>query len=177
MTHPIETAVAHLKEDAMKRAEDFARERIAKAIQQLEEVGMDRDLVAPYPSAMKEDRKSYAVKLGRYRFFCSITKTVSGMHSFKDPRIVTVEEDKIEKVVAETREMAAAQYDAFVAKLINKTGEGVISAELTGNHVWGYSKLRVLKEGSEEIWKTQTIINVSKLGKVFNQFPTRKVKN
>ena len=48
-------------------------------------------------------------------------------------------------------------------------------AKLTGD-CWNYSLLEITtEEGNIEVWKTRMIINISKLGKMFNQFPTRKV--
>lgn len=86
-------------------------------------------------------------------------------------------EELVEKFIQAAKADAAAQYEAFVAKLQQKIGE-VKNATLKGNHVWSYSILTVEKpDGTVEHWKTQMIINVSKLGKMFNQFPTRKVKN
>ena len=92
-----------------------------------------------------------------------------------DPVPVKMDREEIARFIKNSKEEAAAQYDAFVAKLIRKIGV-VETAELTGNHVWSYSYLNVTKaDGTKESWKTQMIVNVSKLGKLFNQWPTRKV--
>jgi len=100
----------------------------------------------------------------------------------KPTRMVSEPDTRIKSEFHEARfiksacENAAFQYDAFIAKLDKKIGEAV-SAELSGNHVWSFSVLTVEKaDGSIEHWKTQMIINFSKLGKMFNQFPTRKIK-
>ena len=85
--------------------------------------------------------------------------------------------ETVEKFAASARETAAAEYDAFVAKLEAKIGDDVAAAELAGNHVWNHSTLTITRtDGSVERWRTSMIINVSKLGKLFNQFPTRKAK-
>ena len=43
--------------------------------------------------------------------------------------------------------------------------------------MWSYSFLYVTTPSNgDQCWKTQQIINQSKLGKLFNQFPTRKIK-
>jgi hypothetical protein len=68
------------------------------------------------------------------------------------------------------------QYTAFIQKLEGKVGAHTAAA-LDGSHVWGFSILTVTKaDGTVEKWKTEQIINVSVLGKVFNQWPSRKVK-
>ena len=80
------------------------------------------------------------------------------------------------KFVDDTMRDAAAQYDAFIAKLIRKIGD-FDSATLTGSHVWGYSILTVTKGAATERWGTRQIVNQSVLGKLFNQWPSRKIKS
>jgi hypothetical protein len=83
---------------------------------------------------------------------------------------------KVRRFIKQRMEWAAADYDAFVIKLVKKIGE-VKKAELHGNHVWGYSTLIVtIPDGEVQAWKTQQIVNHSKLGKPFNQWPTRRMK-
>lgn len=44
--------------------------------------------------------------------------------------------------------------------------------------VWFQSELDVVTvAGERQTWRTKMIFNVSCLGKVFNQWPTRQVKN
>lgn len=64
-----------------------------------------------------------------------------------------------------------------MAKLIGKIGP-VTSATIKGNHVWGHSVLTITNpDAVVEHWKTRQIVNVSKLGKLFNQWPTRKTEH
>lgn len=118
----------------------------------------------------------YMRQLGVYNLFASLTRWRSGSVGMNDPMMADVVPEKVEKFVKEAEEDAAKEYDLFVAKLEEKIG-ACVSAELAGNHVWSHSILTVTKQdGTGERWKTQMILNVSKYGKVFNQFPTRKVK-
>lgn len=95
---------------------------------------------------------------------------------YKAPDFVDVTDERVARYVKTAREDAAAQYEAFVAKLTVKIG-AVETATLAGRGVWSHSILTVTKsDGARENWKTQMILNVSGLGKVFNQWPTRKVK-
>lgn len=87
-----------------------------------------------------------------------------------------IDSEKCKKFVEEARKNAAEQYDLFVEKLNQKIGVA-ITARLEGNHVWSYSFLYVTTPTGDQCWKTQQIINQSKYGKLFNQFPSRKVKN
>lgn len=177
MTNPIETVVAPLKSDAMDRAEQFAREQVARIERELEANDWDREIVAPYPNSLRDGREEYKKKEARYRMVRFFTKaTGSAVRRIHAPDPCEMNAERVELFVKQAREAAAAQYEAFVAKLIHKVGD-VTEASLSGNHVWGHSILTVTKpDGTVERWKTQTIVNVSKLGTVFNQWPTRKVK-
>lgn len=176
-TNLIALAVEPLRSEAMDRAEAKAKEVLLGISEKLTENNFDRDLFAPYPKGT--DFSGYAPKKAYYDLVRRCTKTnwPNASRSMKDPDIGKMDFDVSAKFVKDAREDASAQYDAFIAKLTTKVGEGVVKAELTGNHVWGYSFLFVtLEDGSVQKWKTQMILNVSKLGKIFNQFPTRKVK-
>src|SRR3970040_1103217 len=166
--NPIETAVAPLKNEAIDRAEKEARSIVKQCREELKAAGNDLRAVAPYPNGHM-DRFSYVVALSKYSLFERLTTWRKGSVSIHDPLYVDVDSNKVKKFVKVAREDAASQYDAFVAKLVSKIGE-VQSASLEGNHVWSYSLLTVEKTTGKEVWKTQQIINVSKLGKVFNQW-------
>lgn len=174
MTNFIALAVEPLREAAMDRAAARAKEILLDISFKLTAASGDRNAFAPYP---KGTDGKYVEKKSYYDLVRRCTKSSYTSRSMKDPDSGEMNFDVSFRFVEDARKDASAQYDAFIAKLNSKIGEGVVSAELTGNHVWGYSILTVTKEdGSVEKWKTQMIINVSKLGNVFNQFPTRKMK-
>ncbi len=177
-TNPIAAAVLPLKEDAMKRAEEYAREIVAKVREDLKAAGNDLIVCAPYPSG-NQSRASYFMMESRYRLFASLCVWRKSSYMMHEPHFADVDSNRVAKFIKEARENAAFQYEAFILKLIAKIGP-VYSAKLSGNHVWSFSFLTVEKASgiqTTEIWKTQQIINVSKLGKVFAQWPTRKVKD
>lgn len=175
----IEAAVMPLKAEAMDRAEKESREIIARLFAKLADANWKVNDVAPWPHT-QQSRKDYMTQKGKRNFVDSITSE----HP-ENTRFVRYDQadyrrapnlDRVESIVKGAREDAAAQYDSFVGKLSAKIG-ATVEATLTGSHVWGYSFLKVVKaDGTGETWKTQMILNVSKLGKLFNQFPTRKVK-
>lgn len=177
--NPIEAAVLPLKSVAMARAEMKANEIVERVRAELEKADGDARIAAPYPNAISMGREEYQKKHARYNLFRMLSKTDETKkvgYRLDDPEYRVMNDDLIARFVKVASDNAAAQYDAFVAKLNSKIGE-VTSATLEGNHVWGHSILRVVKaDGSKENWKTQMIVNQSKLGTVFNQFPTRKVK-
>lgn len=170
----IAEAVAPEKSAAMDRAADYAAQVVANVTKQLAEAGWDQDKVAAYP---KGSSSNYHAELAKYTLFSRLTRsTAKGSRSFSEPNFVEVNPEAVARFVEEARQGAAAAHEAFVAKLESKIGE-VEEAVLAGSHVWSHSVLTVTKVGGGvERWKTQTILNVSKLGKVFHQFPSRKVK-
>jgi len=173
--NPIEQAVAPLKNDAILKAELHAVALIEKCRKELENAGNDLQLVAPYPKAGKVSRSEYFMAMSKRQLFQSLVTYRQGSRRVNEPEYVDITEDRIQRFMGVTKADASAQYDTFVAKLIGKIGEAS-EATLVGNHVWSFSVLKVITASGTQNWKTQMIINVSKLGKLFNQFPTRKVK-
>lgn len=177
---PIELAVAPLRADAIERAKREAEASIADMREKLAEAGGDINKVAPYP------RGIYGLQfyLGRERYNRYHAVTIADPeHGYqraslnKEPYFVVFDDERVQRYITRRMEDAAADYDSFVKKLDAKIGK-VKTAALHGNHVWGYSTLVVTKAGKiTEAWKTQQIVNCSKLGKLFNQWPTRKMKD
>lgn len=173
----IEKVIFPLKDEAIQKALQHADVVIKKVRKELEEAGNDLQLTAPMPKSFNESRQTYQIKMSRYKLFNSLCKTRAPSRKYGAPRIADVDDEKVNRFKKEVSENAGVQYDAFVAKLNKKIGE-VSEATLTGNHVWDYSFLNVTtKDGEKQTWKTHQIVNVSKLGKLFNQWPTRKVKS
>jgi hypothetical protein len=182
--NPIRAAVAPQKADAMDRAEKYANQTIEVMVALLAAHGWDLTKAAPYPSGTMR-RADYIRQKTQHNFFKSLTADGPKPEGEKPwsypgkPCIVQRCPILEGKFIEDARMDAAAQYEAFVAKLVEKIGP-CVSAKLEGSHVWGYSILTVEKlDGSinvRERWKTQQIVNVSCLGKVFNQWPTRKMK-
>lgn len=185
--NPIEAAVLPLKAEAQDRAEKEARELVAKIAAALEEHGWDAEKFAPFPRFGVDgvdgvrvfgynDKAGYQAAQAKSNLVSRLTVSLNNSRRMGDPRPVRMDEALVEKFVTAMREEAAAQYEAFVGKLVVKIGE-CVSATLCGNHVWSYSTLMVTKpDGSQQAWKTQTIVNYSKYGTPFYQWPTRQVK-
>ena len=177
MTNPIAAAVAPIKDLAIARAEQDAAAFIVRLLANLEAANWDLDVVAPRP-LNSDDRATYRAKSYKIGLYQSVTNYDFDRpaHRVSDPHYRVRDEAKEALFVKNAKDLAAAQYDAFVVKLIGKIG-AVETASLHGEHVWGHSILTVVKaDASVERWKTQQIVNVSKLGTLFNQWPSRKVK-
>lgn len=174
--NPIEAAVAPLKTEAIQRAEQYATNEVRHMEEALKAVDYCLDVVAPRPESTAGRFKYLSMHAIR-QAYQSITKRDPARVNYMphSPHYVLVDAKGVAKFVADAKENAAFQYDAFVAKLNRKIGPA-ISAQLEGNHVWSFSILHVVTEAGEQRWKTHMILNQSKYGKIFNQFPTRLMK-
>lgn len=186
---PVGAAVHPLKVEAVKQAAADAHKTVIAVRDELAAAGWNIEPVAPYPSTRNwhnGKKIEYETALAKYRLFARLTMNdpVNGKptHRPGEPRIVVMcDEHVAEFVMSEERE-AAAQYDAFIVKLVAKIGPDAIAATLDGNHIWSHSILTVeIKPpkwlGSySERWKTKQIVNTSKFGKRFAQWPSRKIR-
>lgn len=179
MTNYIEIAVAPLKNLAVEGAEEFAKKHLAKVKAEFEAGGWDLNVVAPYPSRslMNQDLNAYSKAHEKYTHYMKLvpsdlTKPYDSKVSYR-----AWSEENASKFVEEAKRDAGFQFDKYVAKLVKKIGEVKDAEILPVLGVWGCSILTVtLPCGTVQRWKTQQIYNVSKLGKVFPQWPTRKMK-
>lgn len=74
------------------------------------------------------------------------------------------------------KDQARTDYLGWINKMTEKIGKPVASASVKGNP-WVDSVLSVITiDGEVQVWDTQMIINTSKLGKLFNQFPSTRKK-
>jgi hypothetical protein len=179
--NPVYLAVMPLKEAAIARAEKHANEQVTSMTEALKTADWRINVVAPRPNSYRMSRFEYKQCAGRRSMFDSITtdrKGQSVLMRYEDTeRRVDLCDKRIANFISCAKKDAAAQYDAFVEKLVAKVGD-VTAATLAGCHVWGHSVLTVVTAaGESQRWQTQMIMNVSCLGKLFNQWPTRKLKN
>jgi hypothetical protein len=178
MKHPVAIAVETLREKAIERAEIEAKKMVEGVREELKKAGNDLNLCAPYPDSGKLSGWAWHDAHGKYKLFGSLTKWRKSSYSSRDPHLADVDSKMVAKFIQRSKESAAVEYDAFVVKLCRKIGH-CKTATINGDHVWGWSFLKVSIVGGEpreEIWKTQQIVNCSKLGLLFNQWPSRKIK-
>lgn len=165
MTNPISDAIEPLRNDAIACARTRAGIETAKMIYQLEKAGYDINIAAP-ATVWNQLAQSYRNQM---------MQIVDYVSRFYDNYMVKVNADKVNKYIEQAGKNASEEYTLFIAKMTRKIGD-CDSAELEGSHVWGYSILTVKKGDITERWKTRQIINVSSTGKLFNQWPSRKIK-
>lgn len=176
--NPIVAAVMPLIDEARERGQRMAEDLIEQVRLDLAAAGNDVQQFAPYPRSTQHRRKDYERMLMRYQLVRAITKPPAGFvapvrHGAPEYREISGEACK--HFIDQSRREAAEQYEAFVEKLVEKIGS-CDSATLVGSHVWSSSLLTVRKGQRYEYWRTKQIVNVSKLGRLFNQWPTRKIK-
>lgn len=176
-TTQIALAVAPLKQVSIDRAELAMTEALAKVQAEFEAAGCDLEVVAPYPnSRIYGTRKTYMPQVARYELFRRLTqRTAEGSRRPGTPDIAEWDAAAALRMVEGAKETAAADYEAFVAKLEAKVGEHSACAMIRSG-TWAYSVLEVVTPAGTQRWKTQQIVNVSVLGKLFNQWPTRLMK-
>lgn len=178
---PITKAVEPLKTAATNAAEAYAKQVIEEATKRLTEAGNDLQIVAPYPTSSDY---MYRSLVARYTFYRSICKSRKATRSMREPEIADIDPKGVAKYIKDAREDAAFQFNQYVFKLVSKVGH-VISAEIElVNGLWSHSILTVSAEHDTgngtafhtEQWRTKHILNQSKYGTVFSQFPTRLVQ-
>lgn len=162
MTHLITDALVALRADAQDRAESALREHVAHTAKLVADAGGAQ----AYLTQMRQSRWWTSVHAMRLRSTLDLADHPQRMASS----------------VAYAREQAGADVDAFAAKLIRKVGEGVVGVEARVGGIdsdpWARSVLVVAKaDGSVEQWLTQRVQKTSPRGKLFYQWPTRRLKS
>lgn len=172
---PIAAAIEPLRALSVNNAECKARSIIADAHKELAAGGYDLKVVAPRPSRKLMATEEYEQMTAKRVLFASLTDRASSSDADSE---VCVQSDSAEaRFIEQAKASASFEFDKYVIKMVEKVGD-VTSAELDSrfsNNLWSYSILNVVTVGGEQQqWKTQQIVNVSKLGKMFNQWPTRQ---
>lgn len=171
--NPIYAAIAPQRADSIEQAVNFTREQL-QAFAARFPVGGDFKALAPAPSSFKDSRTQYRTKQAFRGLASRVVLVKNGPWPEYTETVLGVNEEGIERLVAEAAEEAAASFDAYVAKLTLKVG-ACDKAEVLGA-LWQASVLTVTKGEQVERWSTQQIINFSVYGKAFNQWPTRLAK-
>lgn len=181
-TNPIAKAIEPQKAECVNRAEQAYINHVENVIKPLlAEHGYDINKAAPRPNGMRDSRAAYVFKVNKRAEIQAITESANknefGYRPHGAPELVRISEPRYARMREQVRKDAGESFDAYVAKLTAKVGEGVVEALVMG-HLWEHSILTVtMIDTSIQHWKTQQIINVSCLGKVFNQWPTRRMKD
>jgi hypothetical protein len=172
--HAVARTLLPMKTEAMDDREKREREDIAALRVELEANGMDADKVAPRPRRNLLGA-TYYLALGKYEFCNELTATADAdPHSAGKRRIVAFDDKRIAGYIERARKDAAEEFEVFVFKLCQKTGENVTRASLSGDYaddghgLWRSILLTVEKaDGAVERWETKNILNRTKFGRPF----------
>lgn len=157
---------------AEKRAKDFVNDRL----EVLKKHGWDLDKVAPYPNSRTMGQSEYKTAQAKRDLYRSITKSTVSVARAGDPDIREPNKVMIDRYIEMNKKGAEDAYRDFMEKMIQKIGKPVVDATMTGS-IWTNAVLHVTTDdGEEQSWKTQMILNFSKYQKMFNQFPSRRIK-
>jgi hypothetical protein len=173
MNHPIQTAVSPLRAEAIARSVESMRAAIERCVS---ENPVGSEFSAKFPRLNRNtSRRAYAeARAARSGAGACVSVKAADYRITSAEFVVGRNEAGIESLLAGAEATAAAAFDAYVAKLSAKVGE-CDAASVVGP-LWTGSVLTVSKGATIERWTTRMIVNVSCLGKLFNQFPTRLAK-
>lgn len=164
-TDVVYQAVLPLKLMAQDRAELHFRASVRIAAEEILNAGGDLEKLVPIPEGKLTGFQEARINAAR-RFYVSIC-------NLRNHRYLTLNDQLVETEVLKVRRDAAFQFEAFVSKLNDKINDVTLKAELAGDPWIGSTLTVETKNKGTQVWNTKMIVNVSKYGKVFNQFPTR----
>ncbi len=175
MNH-IATALEPRREAALLRAHQHVAAQVDTIIAELKAANWDLDVVAPCPHG-RMDRQTYKRFQAKRDFVLRITSPREGYRRIKmdQPSYVELHVGRLLNFYKRVEQEASETFTAYVNKLTSKIGE-TSAASINDSPLWNGSILTVtLSDGTVQRWKTTMIINVSCLGKLFNQWPTRRI--
>lgn len=153
--------------------------RYNEVVEQMTAHGWDFHAAFPYPSAFDFD---YMNKRIEYNFAAQVTQSIVTCPSPNRPDYRKLREGVTERFVQEADRDATTMIRAYAQKLAGKVTAAdadykIASVEYTGrNDPFAASVLRMVDAaGNTMVWSTRCILNCSCKGKLFNQWPTRKV--
>ena len=168
---------SHMKE-YITMAEQRAKEFVENKLDALKKHDWDLNKLAPRPRS-NMSREEYKQADNKRGLYTSITKSESesSMALRTGPTDIRVPNKvMIDHYIEMNKKEAEAAYRSFMEKMIQKIGKPVVDAKMTGN-IWTNAVLHVTTDdGEDQSWKTQMILNFSKYQRMFNQFPTKRIK-
>jgi hypothetical protein len=113
-----------------------------------------------------------------YRFIGTITRSRNTTRTMGEPDFCDSYPQGARAEVNNAAQQAKEAFEAYALKLASKAG-AIVKAEAHSLHnsLWADSDLVTHEaDGRVQVWNTKTIVNCSKFGKLFFQFPTRVKK-
>ncbi len=194
----LNAALAAFREEYRARYIAAFTYRLDQLQKKLAECGGDINKAYPYPSS-SQSRKSYVQAKNEYSWAHRVTEepplgespydvemeyesgkkfwSRPGSYRPGAPRYVKIKQAAYDDARKQAISAADSSIDGYIRKLSGKIGKDIVSAAYTGRDLWfGSDLLVVCVDGEKQEWHTKCILNVSCLGTVFNQWPTRRRK-
>ena len=151
-------AMQDVKAQTVELYVDYMAKRIDHAKKQLEASNMY------IPKTFSNDHAS---------FIRSMTTFVNDLTSYNYPRVFSAEKEAV--LLNSAKESAEFSFLQFMHKMVLKTGANKIAKVSFSGKIWNRCTVTIECVNGETIrLNTSIIVNVSKFGKLFNQWPTRK---
>ena len=173
----VEAAIRPLKDEAVGHAVEEATAYVARIVKLYE--GKTLEEAAPSPKGLQywhPEAKAARARQSALMGLFDAKRAEGDEYKPHAPLYLRRSPAKEQAFIDAERAEAAASFEAYVAKLVHKVGEGVTAATVEGTQLWRISYLTVAKGETVERWKTQQIVNYSVLGNSYLQWPTRLVK-
>ncbi len=194
----ISAALTDFRAELRQRYIEAYKFRLDGLKARLEAANGDINKTHPYPSS-QQSRKSYVQAKNEYEYARASTEdpplgkapydewvkyesceekilTRRQSHMPGAPRYVQMKQSAYDNSEKNAIRDADNEVDSYIWKLVGKIGKekDICSAAYEGR-LWFGSLLTVNCADEKQVWKTKCILNVSCLGNVFNQWPTRRV--
>ena len=181
----IQTAIEPMRQQVEDAIFDSLQRRDAWFFAKLEEAGWDSEKAFPYPSSSVMNRMQYRMACDNYKHCHAITESAPGAPCCRRPHEPNMRVKK-QGLAAKNRnaakKLATDSVNSWIVKMGKKvadTKQGEITSAVYAGACspWEFSVLTIsLDSGTVQKWKTKMILNVSCLGKIFNQYPSRLLK-
>lgn len=158
-------------------------------VERMEQAGFKADVVNPANYHTETSRFARELAFDKY---CDLDTRIRKWFSVGYDKVGKLRSDNAARIVAESKQRALAYIQGYAAKLALKTGEVVandadfagmeaIECTVSSHNLWSdsFAKIVLAKPvgfaNATLRFHTQIIWNRSCLGKVFNQYPTRRI--
>lgn len=153
-----------------------------KLAAELKEDGMDAKKRFDYPEGTMP-RLRYVAQKARYDWITEWTTAVKASRSHYEPNLRVFKDGHVEKLEAQAAKMAKQALEGFCHKMAGKIDKAYMGGFIDdvrysgGANPWVHSFITCSVGGKiVQQWKTKMIVNISCLGKLFNQWPTTLLK-
>jgi hypothetical protein len=154
-----------------------------RAAYEVQVIGHITNIVEDYAAKLAKFGNDYNAAFTVQHTHCNRVYIPNGFFQWftASGRIATIHADVTNRIAKAAKEQATDEFLSFAAKMTGKidtAANGVAVAKIdatSSGRIWEQSTTSVtLTNGTTQVWHTQSIVNTSVLGNMFNQWPTRR---